>query len=69
VGDMQAILHHGEVGSARGGRGSSAPVGLWAHLPAAATRGVVGRVRSLWTGVGAAPFSYVVVASKYYTVE
>ena len=51
---VQALLHHESPGVRQGGAAARGPAAsLWAHVPEAVGRGVLGRVRSLWTGVGA----------------
>ena len=51
---LQALLHHESPGVRQGGAAARGPAAsLWAHVPEAVGGGVLGRVRSLWTGVGA----------------
>ena len=58
---MQALLHHESPGVRQGAAAARGPAAsLWAHVPEAVGRGVLGRVRSLWTGVGAYYFLYVI---------
>ncbi|BDA48617.1 Solute carrier family 25 member 40 [Coccomyxa sp. Obi] len=61
---MQAYLHPAEAAE-RGGKGAKArPVNMWSHLPASTQRGALGRISSMWRGVGATlardvPFSAI----------